>query len=203
MNYTIVKQFWNNSVDNFYNFFYKIVDFFKIWIDVWWAFFEIWQCFFLIFFNFFMYFYYLFLFMLDRSATESQSRIIFWKKIPQRVAYTPAKAYVKDVVNPIPGMYGAQPVKKVAETVTATTAKVADVSQILRKAPSGGKVSIIRRALEGVSELFRSIKDFFAGLFKPAAEMIGRKMKHVDEEPQSKSLIDEYMREYERKKKRA
>jgi hypothetical protein len=207
MNYTLVKQFSNNAVDNFYNFFYKFVDFFKILIEVFWAFYEIWEAFFLIFYNAFMYVYYFILFVIDKS-TESQSTIFFWRRLPRRAAFKPSSVLTRDSLNPIPAMYGKHSASKIAD-ITSSAGSIAGktvsrAADKLRVAPSGAKVDIGKRILEFFANIIEGLKNIFVNPFKRAADSILKVMKPVKEEeasPKSVSLIDEYMKEYERKKR--
>ncbi len=206
MNYSLVKQFANNAIDNFFNFFYKWVDFFKLLLDVLLAFLDIWVTFFQIFSNAYMYVYYLILFFIDKS-TQSSSGFYFWRRIPKRVAYTPSKVYVKEIHNPVPGMYGKKAAGAAAKTASASTQAVREtVSATIQKfgnRPSGVKTDRLKKILEFFRELFVSIKKFIMAPVHTVAEFIVRKMKPPrEEEPASnKRLIDEYMREYERKRR--
>ncbi len=209
MNYKMVKQFSNNSIDNFFNFFYKIADFGKIWVDVFWAFVEIWEAFFLIFYNMFMYFYYLLLLGIDKSTTESQSTLFFWRRGPKRSPYLPSKVYVKDLPNPVPSAYGKQAVTKVAQTATAATGSakqavtetIISATEKLRKAPGGQKKPILRSMLEFFSEFFTNVGEFFKKPALQIADFFASRMRPVREEAAAQgSLIDEYMKEYEQKR---
>jgi hypothetical protein len=199
MNYTVVKQFYNNSIDNFYNFFYKIIDFAKVLVEVFWAFYEIWEAFFLIFFNLIMYLYYIILFIIDRS-TESRWTIFFWRRLPRRVAYTPSKVFVKDAYNPVPAMYGGTSPTS-ARVAPVAKSMVTDAIQQLRSAPSGARVSISRKILEFLGSLFSTAGAFILWPIKRIGTFLSERMKPVREQPEGKSLIDEYLKEYEKKKR--
>jgi len=190
MNYRVVKQFWVNTVDNFFNFFYKIVDFLKIWVDVFWAFMDIWYHFFAIFGNLFLYIYYIFLFIIDKS-TESGTNILLTSRLPKQVPFRPQKAYVKDSYNPIPAMYG---VKNIAETVASSITP-------MRTTPKGTKTSIVKKLFT----IVRDGVDLIVELIKKPVKVIGnvaaRRMKPVKEEShKTGSLIEEYIKEYEQKR---
>jgi hypothetical protein len=194
MNYTVVKQFYNNAIDNFFNFFYKIIDFGKVLVELFWAFYEIWEAFFLIFINLITYFYYIILFIIDRS-TESRWTIFFWRRLPRRAAYAPSRVYVKDTYNPVPAMYGRTAAISKAATVTP------DTVQQLRSAPSGARVSVLRRILEFLGSFFSTIGTIIKWPIKGIAAFLSGRMKPVREEATGqKSLIDEYLKEYEEKK---
>ncbi len=191
MNYRVVKQFWVNTVDNFFNFFYKIVDFVKIWADVFWAFLDIWYHFFAIFGNLFLYIYYIFLFIIDKT-TESGTNIVLTSRLPKRVPFKPQKAYVKDSYNPIPAMYG---VKNVAESVTSSITP-------MRTAPKGTRTSIIKTILSALRDFVDLILDLFRKPIKAIGDAAARRMKPVKEEHhKTGSLIEEYMKEYEQKRR--
>ncbi len=191
MNYRVVKQFWINTVDNVFNFFYKIVDFLKIWVDVFWAFLDIWYHFFAIFGNLFLYIYYIFLFIIDRT-TESGTNIVLTSRLPKRVPFKPQKAYVKDSYNPIPAMYG---VKNVAE-------KVASSITPMRTAPKGTRTSIFKTILSALRDFVELIIDLFRKPVKAIGDFAARRMQPVKEEHhKTGSLIEEYMKEYEQKRK--
>lgn len=191
MNYRVVKQFWASTVDNFFNFFYKIVDFIKIWADVFWAFIDIWYHFFAIFGNLFLYIYYIFLFIIDRT-TESGTNIILTSRLPKRVPFKPQKAYIKDSYNPIPAMYG---VKSAASTAL-------DSITPMRTAPKGTKTNIIKTIFVLLRDVAELIIDIIKKPFIAVTNFAVRRMKPVKEEPyKSGSLIEQYMKEYEQKRK--
>ncbi|HPB82484.1 MAG TPA: hypothetical protein PK200_10655 [Spirochaetota bacterium] len=212
MNYRMVKQFSNNAIDNFFNFFYKLVDFGKVWMDVFWAFFEIWEAFFLIFYNIFMYFYYLILLAIDKSATESQSVFFIRKRIAKRVAFTPQKVYTRETGSPASIRYGRQAASKVAATTMsvstaakeAVTETVSSAAEKIRVTPSAGKGSFRLRLLTFFDELFKSILGIVKAPFLKIVDFFATKLKPVRDQEQgaSGSLIDEYMKEYEQKKRR-
>lgn len=208
MKYTMVKQFSNGALDNVYNFFYKIVDFGKIMIEVFWAFVEIWQAFFLIFANIGMYFYYLFLFIIDFSADESKGTLMSFKKGKTGVSRTPSIS-ISGSGSPRPSVY-----TKAKDTTKSAVSAAASTADSIRPGAkgTGAKGSIIKSTLEFFSNFFSSIASFFTAPFKALAGFFGPKMKPVREEPVqasstrlsgsgSGSLIDEYMKEYEQKRK--
>jgi hypothetical protein len=195
MDYRLVKQFSNNAIDNFFNFFYKIADFIKVLIDLFWAFADIWYQFFMIFINAWLYFYYLLLFFLDKM---SMSRL-FSRKAAERFAMPGSRVYRPDIVVPVHPMYGKieLPKPKIAEAVAQVVAPKSP------KVRGGSKKSISRSFAEGVLSIFRGISRSVSKVFKNVALALGGKLRPVrEEEPaQKKSLIDEYMKEYERKKR--
>ncbi len=206
MNYRLVRQFSNSMIDNIFRFFYKIVDFGKIWVDVFWAFFDIWEAFFLIFYNLFMYVYYFVLFIIDKS-TESRSTVYFWKKTPTRVPYTPSKVFMKDMANPVPAMYGRQAASVVTQAAssvgTLAQKAVASSASRLGAPASGARGSVVKKILEFLSNLFGGVADVIMAPVGKIQEMLSRKMKPVKEDhvqPRG-SLIDEYLKEYEQRKK--
>ncbi len=209
MNYTIVKQFYNSAVDNIFKFFFKIVDFFKILYEALWAFFEIWAAFYLIFYNFFMYMYYIILYAIDRGADESRSTVIFWKRLPKRVSSAPS-VILSNEPNPIPAMYGRQlsmAAGKVASaTMSTLDSTISSTKAYISTSASGGKVSILKKIVNGLSGFFSSLIKIFIKPAETFSNFFNRKLKPVREddenkEQKNKSLIDEYMKEYARKRK--
>jgi hypothetical protein len=209
MNYRLVRQFSNSMIDNIFKFFYKIVDFGKIWVDVFWAFYDILEAFFLIFYNLLMYVYYFLLFILDKS-TESQATLYFWRRIPRRVPYTPARVYTKDFVNPVPAVYGKQAVSAAASAVKAVAAagtaaqnSISSAASRIGKPAAGARGSIVKKTLEFGANFLGALRDIVMAPVAVVRDMLSRKMKPVREEPRHPrgSLIDEYMKEYEQRKR--
>ena len=206
MNYRLVRQFSINMVDNVFRFFYKIIDFGKVWIDVFWAFYEIWEAFFLIFYNLFMYVYYFIIFIIDK-LTESEAMLLFWRKAPKIIPYNPGSVYDRHAPNPIPAMYGKQAataVKQTAEAAAIATRNVLENSaNRLRKPASGGRVSIVRKLLEFFNGVFSVLKAIVVFPFKKLAGVFSHRLRPIkeDEIPRSHSLIEDYMKEYEQRRK--
>jgi len=207
----MVKQFSNASVDNVFNFFFKIVDFGKIMRETFWAFLEIWIAFFLIFYNAFMYIYYLLLFFVDFSADESKGTYISLRRGKPRKTHAPA-INIPNVPNPVPSIYG--------KVSSAASSSAASVSGSIRSTVSSVKPAPLSRTakrqwgktiLEALSSAFEAIAGFFSKPFTSIAQFFGTRMKPIREEDmpsdrtrlrsQGKSLIDEYMKEYEKKKR--
>ncbi len=208
MRYTLVKQFSNAAIDNAYTFVFKIVDFGKVLVEFFFAFLEIWIAFFLIFYNIFMYIYYLTLFFIDRG-TESSGSMIRWRGMRPMTTRAPTVKVSKGATT-VPGMYGA---RKAAVSAAAKTADAA-----------GATVETVRSfaKVKGKGSFFRSVGDFFVDLFKDIGRIIAapfkalvlffekivqsRKEKETvsksgQEGGGKKSLIDEYIKEYEQKRK--
>ncbi len=208
MNYRLVKQFWVHTVDNFFNFFYKIWDFIKIWVDVFWAFVDIWLHFFAIFQNLFLYVFYFFLFIIDKT-TESRISLPFSRRTSGR-PFSPARAYNPDVYNPVPAMYGgskaAGSVSPASGSAKGSTSSGSGSVRSMRTEAKGARTSIIKTILE----FFRNLIEIIASIFTTPVRIIGnffsRRMKPVKEEaPSSQAgggLIDEYLKEYEQKRQR-
>ncbi len=218
MKYSMVRQFSNASIDNIFIFFWKIVDFGKLLIEVWWGFYDILAAFFLIFYNFFMYIYYLFLFLVDRGSESggpvtmaTRSRSSAKSKIPTvRIDNSPT---------PIPAMFRVKTpssissnTANIASTVTAKTAETVQTALKPLKSSvsgSGAKSSFFKSILEFFADIFITIKDF---IVKPAVyfkEFISGKLTPVREsdlktnEASAKgSLIDDYLKEYEKQRKK-
>ncbi|PKL41096.1 MAG: hypothetical protein CVV44_00210 [Spirochaetae bacterium HGW-Spirochaetae-1] len=211
MRYSMVKQFSNGALDNIYNFVFKWVDFGKVLLEAFWSFFEIWQAFFLIFYNMFMYVYYLLLFVIDRGAEETQSTRLF-RKIPTRSSSVP-RVHIPNVPNPIPAMYGrvaeSSPSAAISSAAKATTETVKSFVSPPRKPLSGagGKRSILKILVNFFSDFFYSLKNFFLKPAKALVNFFADRVKPVREqehpaEPQKRSLIDEYIKEYEQRKQK-
>jgi len=214
MKYSMVKQFSNSAIDNMYTFVFKIGDFAKIFYEMLWAFLEIWIAFFLIFYNAIMYVYYLFLFAVDRSV-ESNTAIYFSRKIPKRISRTPAVT-ITSGPNPIPAMYGkaAARASSVASKVSAAAPKlsgsVLDTPSTLTslrtgKSGAGAKRNIVKSLLEFFANIFYGLKKVVTSPAKTFVTFFETRMKPVKQEEaerKSESLIDQYMKEYEKKKMR-
>jgi hypothetical protein len=205
MKYSMVKQFSNSAIDNAYNFIFKIVDFAKVFYEMLWAFLEIWIAFFLIFYNAFMYLYYLLLFFLDRGV-ESNTSLYFSRKIPRRFSRAPSVGVTVDA-NPIPAMYGGRSLS--APSLASRSSGPSSPAQLtsLRPSPSGAgaKRNILKSFLEFFPAFFGTLKDLVVRPVQAFVNFFETRMKPVREdeaETASKSLIDEYMKEYERKKNR-
>ena len=208
MDYRLVKQFSNNAVDNFFNFFYKIVDFGMVLVDVFWAFLDIWYCFFMIFANVWLYLYYFTLFCLDKLTMSG----LFSRGMGARGGNIGTKAYSPDSFVPHNPMYGKIELPKapviaqkssgtVKAAVSAVSEKVAAAAS-RPQAPKGKRLSakdFFEPIVLFFSRIWRSLKRFFSRI----AEVLILKLKPVrEEQPQgSTSLIDEYMKEYKKKKK--
>jgi hypothetical protein len=197
MDYRLVKQFSNNAIDNFFNFFYKVADFAFVIVDLFWAFVDIWYQFFMIFINCWLYLYYFTLFAIDKLT---MSQFIF-KRGSARHALPGLAVYKNRVVLPVHPMYGrvdaSKPAQAVAQAVqSAASASARNVKSVMKKnvaKDTGESVALLyTRVARSLSNFFKAIGEFFAGKLRPVR----------DETPEKKkSLIDDYMREYERKKK--
>lgn len=208
MKYSMVKQFSNAAIDNIFNVFNRTVDFFKLLLDTVLAFLEIWGAFFMIFWNFLIYIYYLFLFVIDRG-TESTGPAFRLRRIPTARSRTP-KVNVSNTPAPIPGAYM---VSKSAETVSRTVSQATEaVASTVSSGSSGksaGKVNIFKRVGEAIVDFFSAVWKGIVSIYRvPAgavASFFENRLKPVREKEESgaegKSLIDEYMKEYRKKKR--
>jgi len=200
----MVKQFSNGALDNIYTFIFKWVDFGKILIEVFWAFLEIWSAFFMIFYNMFMYVYYLFLFIIDRGAEKTQP-FRYWRKFTPKKTSAPT-IRISDAPNPIPAAYrssGSTAGK--GSSAAPSTSSIGTPSRNF-SAASGGKKNILKTILEFFADLFIGIKDAILKPGKILANFFANRLKPVKEddhpaEPQKRSLIDDYMKEYEQTRK--
>ncbi len=211
MDYRLVKQFYNNAIDNFFNFFYKIVDFVKVLLDVLLSFLDIWITFFSIFANLFLYIYYMMLYAFDKM-TMSSTGVFFWKRSYSAKGQRLNKVYKKDIYNPIPASFGKiadQTVSVLSQAPSAIKSQAsAAVNSITSTAapfkpssPSGGKGNMLKSIGEALVDfgysIWRPLHNFFSYHWKN----ILSKLKPVREtQPTRKSLIDDYIKEYEKKK---
>ena len=208
MKYSMVKQFSNSAIDNAYTFVFKIVDFAKIFYEMLWAFLEIWIAFFLIFYNAIMYVYYLFVFALDRGV-ESNTSMFFMRKIPKRISRTPA-VMISNAPNPIPAQYLVRAPKVSAPSVPSFSGSSLSTPTTLTplrgaRPGAGAKRNIVKSILEFFANIVLWNKGVVTSPAKTFLDFFETKMKPVrQEEPEKKSdsLIDQYMKEYEKKKAR-
>lgn len=220
MKYSMVKQFSNAAIDNAFSFVFKIVDFGKLMNEAFWGFIEIWMAFFGIFYNIFMYFYYIFLFMIDRGS-ESSGPAMRTRRKSQKVSRIPSVSFDKTPAV-IPSMYKVKTAsneasKAISSSVGTVTAKTADtVQKVLspikapvKANPKGLKKSVFKSIFEFIVDYFVTVKNMLSKPFILIAEFFAGKLKPVKEEEPKKqestrriSLIDQYMKEYEKQKRR-
>ena len=208
MRYTVVKQFSNGVIDNIFSFVFKWVDCGKMFVEFLWSFLEIWIAFFLIFYNAFMYVYYLFLFFIDRGAESGAG--MFRLRGSYSGSSTIPKFEITRAPSTVPPQYGTQAVSKAAEAVAAKTAEAA--TQTLNAFRSGGsaaargmKSSWLKEASSAVFDFFRFIGGLLVLPFKKLVLLFDRgkeiRNQREAESDSSKSLIDEYIKEYEQKRR--
>jgi hypothetical protein len=196
MKYGMVRQFSNNAIDNFFSFFYKIVDFGKVLIDLLFSFLEIWATFFSIFYNIFMYIYYFFLFIIEAIT---QSGIFLWGK-STKTSKAPTISIPTGPI-PIPSMYGG---RKAAETISSVAVSAKTALSSIRPS-SMQKKSIAVKIIEFFTDIFDGIRNFFLNIASGIINIFNKNIKPIKESEKdntkAKSLIDEYMKEYEQKKR--
>lgn len=217
MDYRLVKQYLNDAIDNFFNFFYKIMDFGKVLFDTLLAFGEIWYHFFMFFVNIFLYCYYLFIYGIDK-LTLSSAPVFFWKKSGSstRGEFVKSKAYNRTSFSPASGAFGSAAretyrtgtniASTVAETAssavnsTVGTAQAAAESVVASHVSPRGTNLIVRF----FSFIGRGIAGFFMAIgrvFSSFWSFILSKMVPVKEQPVGrKNLIDDYLKNYDQKK---
>ena len=218
MKYSMVRQFSNAAIDNAFSFVFKIVDFGKIMNEAFWGFVDIWMAFFGIFYNFFMYFYYMFLYMIDRGS-ESSGPALRTRKKSQKVSRIPTVSLDR-TPSIIPSMYrvkntASETSKAITSSVSNVSTKTADTVQKvlspMKATPSGrgSKKPVFKSIFEFIVDYFVTVKDILTKPFILIAEFFAGKLKPVKEvEPKNQeptrriSLIDQYMKEYEKQKKR-
>jgi len=215
MRYTVVKQFSNGVIDNIFSFIFKWVDCGKMFVEFIWSFIEIWIAFFLIFYNAFMYVYYLFLFFIDRGAESSAG--MFRLRGTYSGSSTIPKFEITRSPGTVPPQYGSQAVTKTAEAVTKSAGAVASktaeaATQTLNAFRSGGsaaargmKSSWIKEASSAIVDFFRFVGGLMVLPFKKLVLLFDRgkeiRNQREAESDSSKSLIDEYIKEYEQKRR--
>jgi len=220
MKYSMVKQFSNAAIDNAFSFVFKIVDFGKILIEVFWGFMDIWIAFFGIFYNFFMYGYYILLFMIDRGS-ESSGPTLRSRRRSQKVSRIPSVSLDR-TPSIIPSMYRVKAAagdtgKTISASLGNATAKTADTVQKvlspikdpIKSIPKGSKKPFFKSFFEFIVDYFITVKEILTKPFILIAEFFAGKLTPVREEekrnnePTRKiSLIDQYMKEYEKQKRR-
>jgi len=202
MKYTVVKQFSNGVIDNVFAFIFKWVDCGKMFVEFILSFIEIWIAFFLIFYNAFMYVYYLFLFFIDRGTETSPS--MFRIRGTYAGSSSIPKFEISKGPSTVPPMYGGG--KAAASAPSMSAAATAQAFTNLRSSPSIGiKSSFFRGLGDSIIDLFRSLGRIIAAPFKKLVLLFDRgsdmRKAREDDSDSSKSLIDEYLKEYERKRK--
>lgn len=206
MRYTVVKQFSNQAIDNIFSFAFKWVDCGKMFLEFLWSFLEIWIAFFLIFYNIFMYFYYLFLFFIDRGA-ESGTTMFRLRGSHSSSSNIPRFEVTKSPVT-VPPMYGAgQAVTRAAGAVMTRTAGAATqtLSALKSTADYGAKKSPLKSLMSGLVDFFSALGRMLILPFKKLVLFFDRgvelRKQREAASDKSKSLIDEYIKEYEQKKR--
>ncbi|MBN1498311.1 MAG: hypothetical protein JXA07_16180 [Spirochaetes bacterium] len=209
MKYTVVKQFSNGFIDNIFNFIFKWADCGKMFLEFLWSFLDIWIAFFLIFYNAFMYVYYLFLFFIDRGAESSAG--YFRLRGSYAGTSTIPKFEMTRSGGSVPPQYGKQAVSRAAESVAARTGDAAGAaaqtfSNLRSSAARGIKKSVIKEFFNALVDFFRSLGKALVAPFKKLVLLFDRgaelrKQREAAKSEESKSLIDEYMKEYEKKRR--
>jgi hypothetical protein len=207
MKYSMVKQFWNQAIDNIFTFFYKIGDFGRVFLDFILSFIEIWLAFFSIFYNIIMYIYYLFLFILDNLT---QSRFSLRKQRPTTAFARDRLSEERRIPFRRPSVRTAtRSTSSRAKRVTSASSSATSSKRAFRSSPQGGKKNISKSILESVDEGLRSFGRLLAAPFKAIASAVidffskPRRSERGSggEQGDSRSLIDEYMEEYEKKRR--
>lgn len=207
MRYSVVKQFSNQAIDNIFSFIFKWVDCGKMFLEFLWSFLEIWIAFFLIFYNIAMYFYYLVLFFVDRSAESSTS--MFRIRGSYSTSSNIPRFDISKAPLTVPPMYGgaAKAVTAAAGTVMNKTAGAATqtLSSLKSTADYGAKKSFMKSILSGIIDIFRALGKALILPFKKLVLLFDRgvdlRKQREGDSDKSKSLIDEYIKEYEQKKR--
>jgi len=205
MKYTMVKQFSNGALDNIFNFWFKIIDFGKLLLDALWGFAEIWIAFFLIFYNLFMYVYYFFLYLIDRGAEETGPKFSLRKNYTKKSSAPKLK--LSQSPNPIPAAY-----RTASDTIKQATSTVKDTSENIRnrsKKTSTYKRNIFERMINAFGRFFVSLKKVLLSPFHAISSFFEKRLKPVPAKEskatkgsqEKRSLIDDYLKEFEQSKK--
>ena len=173
--------------------------------------------FFGIFYNFFMYIYYIFLFVIDRGS-ESGGPTMRSRRRSQNVSRIPSVILDK-TPSIIPSMYitkstAASAGKAISSSVGNVTVKTTETVQRvmapMKTPPSGtgSKKPIFKSTLEFIVEFFITVKEILIRPFIFITEFFAKRLTPVKENEQKKpeqgrkiSLIDQYMKEYEKKRR--
>jgi len=197
MKYTVVKQFSNAVIDNLFTFIFKWVDFGKMFIEFLWSFLEIWIAFFMIFYNAFMYVYYLFLFFIDRGA-ESSAGMFRLRGLYTKTSSIP-KVEISKGPNVIPPMYG-KPI-----TSAPSPSAASSFTSLRSSGPTPTRRNLWREILEGLAGFFKMLGRGILYPFKKLVLLFDRtaeaRKQREEDRGESKSLIDEYIKEYERRRR--
>ncbi|MDA3900120.1 MAG: hypothetical protein PF637_06325 [Spirochaetes bacterium] len=201
MDYRLVKQFLNDAIDNFFNFFYKLVDFGKVIIDVFWAFMDIWYNFFMFFLNILLYFYYLLLFFIDRM-TMSSAPIFFWRKAGTATRQDFQRAYNRNLVIPVSGVYG-----KRSSGSSVASAVSSGVSGAAASSVAAGKYSarpnFIFRFLAFLGRMIVAFFVAIGSMFAAIGRFFTSRLVPVKEKPVGrKNLVEDYLKQYDSRKMR-
>lgn len=217
MKYSMVKQFSNAAIDNAFSFVFKIVDFGKLMVEVFWAFMDIWIAFALIFINAFMYIYYFFLFLIDRGSESSPPTPFSGRQKFQQTSKIPGVT-ISSSHNPIPAMYrvsqkaAAGTAKTFTNTVDNAASKTVETAQkalpSLKPSGGGSKINIVKSVLEFIADFFIAVKDIITKPFRLISDFLSGRLKPVKESESKSSgsqgktsLIDDYMKEYEKNRR--
>jgi hypothetical protein len=150
-----------------------------------------------------MYIYYLFLFIIERGA-ESDTTTFFWKRSSRSGSYSPSIG-ISDAPNPIPAMYRVT--EKVTDTisqsaVSAVSSAKSTFSSMSTAPTKKAKTPIFKKIGESIVNFFIGLKNIIILPFVNIVKFFDRKLQPTKEKEttESKSLIEEYMREYKQKK---
>jgi hypothetical protein len=213
MDYRLVKQYLNDAIDNFFNFFYKIADFGKVLIDTGLSFYDIWYNFVMFFVNLFLYVYFLLLYAIDRMSM-SDTPLFFWRRKGTSTRRDFQRAYNRNMINPVSGMYAKPTGKSVTTPISSGTSQNSSTKASSGNVQSSSASSVVAARVTVKTNLFSrffsAIGNIIAGifigiftLFKNLWEFLISKLKPVKEQPVGrKNLIDDYMKQYETTRKK-
>jgi hypothetical protein len=162
---------------------------------------DIWYHFFMIFTNAWLYLYYLGMFIVDKMTVSGlfAHRAHARHSLPGAnvPAGRPSPMFGKVAIPSI-----SSPVKPVAAAAKAATSAAQTVVS-RPSAAKGARKSVVKELLKGILDIFRRIFNVISIRIKRIVEFLSFRMRPTREESPSekKSIIDEYMREYSKKKK--
>jgi hypothetical protein len=168
-----------------------------------WSFIEICIAFLLIFYNIYMYIYYFFLFLIDRGS-ETSSGVFRLRGTYGKTSHV-SKFEITGGPTIIPPMYGS--IQKFDSVVnkTATGAAGIMLKTVRSSAPKGIKKSTPVKSLNSFFDALISFSQIIVYPFKKLVLLFDRGMEIRNERETKpddrKSLIEEYIKEYEQKKK--
>ena len=207
MNYPIVKQIFNETLDTFNNLLVKILDFGKILFMLFEAFYKILVAIFLILYFLILNLYNLIFFIIDKFF-KSFLNIISWERNKGKSPYSSQRVF-NIISSETPSFYkfNKKTFSKTNQAAISSTiisnASIQGAAKKLKKLPEGAKTSIISGIRKLGNNITYIIQKIFIGPFKKIFSSIGGKaipIKNENNFHKGKGLIDEYLNEYRQTK---